>query len=279
METKICTKCKKELPTTNFYKSKLAKDGYSCYCKSCHKEVTKDHLKAWKEENPYLALINSRWSSLNQRSINGKYTTSPSAQKCPQLKSYRDKGITIDLTYDQFKAWMLANETLHNEIVARGDKSSIDRIDESLGYNLDNIQLIPLHQNIEKRVGKECKYTKEEEKEQKRIQNQRKYQGINTNEVKYNNLTFKSISKLSEYLQIPKSELMYKISTGKIIVETPNKENEYPKELIERKYVDKKIEYNGKFYKTQSELAKELNISNSKLSKMIKKNEIIISKQ
>lgn len=162
-ETKICKDCGQELPISKFYTSKITKDGCYSYCKSCHNKRATVSTIGWKTRNPYENLIRNRWNSINQRTVNGKYTTSPSAVSCPQLKSYREKGIMLEMSFEGFRAWMLANETLHNEIVATGDKSSIDRIDDDLGYSLDNIALISLHSNIEKRVGKECKRTENKE--------------------------------------------------------------------------------------------------------------------
>lgn len=37
METKICSKCGKELPVSEFYKRK---DGYYANCKACHRDIT-----------------------------------------------------------------------------------------------------------------------------------------------------------------------------------------------------------------------------------------------
>lgn len=173
METKICSKCKEEKNTNHFHKSNFNKDGLQAYCKDCIRVSTKLSRKKWVSENEYENIIHNRWNSLNQRCINGQYTTSQSAERCPQLKSYREKGIRLEMSKDEFKAWMLANESLHNEIVARGDKSSIDRIDESKGYCTDNIQMISLHKNIEKRFGKPCK--KDVDNEKRVIWNRNKY--------------------------------------------------------------------------------------------------------
>lgn len=40
-ETKKCSKCRKELIITEFYKNSASKDGLQQYCKKCHKEKTK----------------------------------------------------------------------------------------------------------------------------------------------------------------------------------------------------------------------------------------------
>lgn len=42
METKVCRKCGKELPTSEFFTSKKAKDGLHSYCKSCCMEAARE---------------------------------------------------------------------------------------------------------------------------------------------------------------------------------------------------------------------------------------------
>lgn len=42
-ETKVCSKCKRELPTSEFYKNSNAKDGFCGYCKECSREQVRKH--------------------------------------------------------------------------------------------------------------------------------------------------------------------------------------------------------------------------------------------
>lgn len=42
-ETKVCSKCKRELPTSEFYKASNAKDGFYGYCKECSREQVRKH--------------------------------------------------------------------------------------------------------------------------------------------------------------------------------------------------------------------------------------------
>lgn len=44
METKICIKCGRELPLSEFYKHKGRKDGYFTYCKECLKTIRNNSL-------------------------------------------------------------------------------------------------------------------------------------------------------------------------------------------------------------------------------------------
>ena len=50
METKICKMCGKELPTSEFYKSKINKDGFENCCKECKKQYSKQYRAKHKEE-------------------------------------------------------------------------------------------------------------------------------------------------------------------------------------------------------------------------------------
>ena len=52
-ETKICTKCRNELPTKQFYKSVKAYDGLQGYCKSCISEYKKSKRRTAKTSRSY----------------------------------------------------------------------------------------------------------------------------------------------------------------------------------------------------------------------------------
>lgn len=43
--TKKCTKCGQELPVTEFFRNKAAKDGLQHYCKKCQNEILKTSKK------------------------------------------------------------------------------------------------------------------------------------------------------------------------------------------------------------------------------------------
>lgn len=50
METKICSKCGRELPLSEFYKNKTTKDGASYWCKKCNKKDSRRYYAANKEK-------------------------------------------------------------------------------------------------------------------------------------------------------------------------------------------------------------------------------------
>lgn len=45
---KICSRCKKDKPLSEFYKNKTHKDGYNTVCKRCYTEVEREHWKLEK---------------------------------------------------------------------------------------------------------------------------------------------------------------------------------------------------------------------------------------
>lgn len=54
METKICCKCKRELPIDNFYKDNSRRDKLGLTCKWCikkYQEKNKDRIKASEKDN------------------------------------------------------------------------------------------------------------------------------------------------------------------------------------------------------------------------------------
>lgn len=48
IETKVCTKCRDELPRSDFYRAKQKKDGLKSWCRFCSIKDT----KKWQGENP-----------------------------------------------------------------------------------------------------------------------------------------------------------------------------------------------------------------------------------
>lgn len=46
--TKVCSKCRRELPISEFTKEKNKNDGFKCYCKKCQAEYNKEYNKTEK---------------------------------------------------------------------------------------------------------------------------------------------------------------------------------------------------------------------------------------
>lgn len=80
METKRCSKCRRELPTSEFAKRSLSKDGFQSYCKACQSEVARTRKSKTKvtkmegEMNPDLSQFTPRelMQELSARGYHGK---------------------------------------------------------------------------------------------------------------------------------------------------------------------------------------------------------------
>ena len=59
------------------------------------------------------------------------------------------RGKPFDLTFDQFKEFVIKTEYIKKKGIF-SESYHIDRIDESLGYTIDNIQLLTNSQNVRK---------------------------------------------------------------------------------------------------------------------------------
>lgn len=84
--------------------------------------------------------IHSSWTNINIRC--GKYKHLQNVNKC---KSYED--IKIEMTRDEYKNYCIENK----DNILSLKRPSIDRIDSSKNYSLDNIQIIELRDNISKK--------------------------------------------------------------------------------------------------------------------------------
>jgi hypothetical protein len=117
---KICSWCKIEKSSTDFYADKSNKDGLYYLCKTCQSAK----MKKIRKENPEKTKI--KYKEHNQ-SIAGKYR---------EYKfNAKDRGIVFDLTKDDFESfWQKPCHYCDSPIETIG----IDRKDNSIGYTLDN---------------------------------------------------------------------------------------------------------------------------------------------
>ncbi|MGL5078377.1 MAG: hypothetical protein ACRDBG_21470 [Waterburya sp.] len=87
--------------------------------------------------------IDTSWTNMNIRA--GKYRHLQTKSKC---KNYNN--ITITFDRNEYKNWCL----LRSKDILSLKRPSIDRIDSKKNYDLDNIQIIELRDNIaKKRIG------------------------------------------------------------------------------------------------------------------------------
>jgi hypothetical protein len=82
----------------------------------------------------------NRWAMINIRAVNGRYAHLRNAKS----KCYAH--VELRMTQEQFEAWCEAR----SELIESMARPSIDRIDKSGHYALDNIQILELAVNIRK---------------------------------------------------------------------------------------------------------------------------------
>jgi hypothetical protein len=91
------------------------------------------------------------WKKLNKRSVNG---TNPKWDH-RQSVSYLKKGIRLEMTKGEFRAWCLKNADMIMGLYNCGKTPSIDRLDSSKNYSIDNIRI--LDNEINKQMGREAR--------------------------------------------------------------------------------------------------------------------------
>lgn len=55
-KTKVCSKCGRELPTSEFYTSKRSKDGLQNYCKECQQTYNKSRVSTTNKAKEIIQL-------------------------------------------------------------------------------------------------------------------------------------------------------------------------------------------------------------------------------
>lgn len=104
-----------------------------------------------------MAYVQGRyWNTLNQRSVNGR------PQRTPRNESYFRRGTRLEFTKVEFCAWVSDHWPEFQAIYESGRTPSIDRVDNSKNYSLDNIQVIDLRENMAKDRRKPVKATNKE---------------------------------------------------------------------------------------------------------------------
>jgi len=84
------------------------------------------------------------WQDINRRTVNGKHAN-PDHYK---NEVYFRKGIRVEMSRQEFYSFCDANEENIISLYAQGKTPSVDRIDASKDYCVDNIQILSLKQNI-----------------------------------------------------------------------------------------------------------------------------------
>jgi hypothetical protein len=159
IKIKICSKCKKELPITEFHKG-TNKDGLHCWCKLCNKKFRetaeygeyyrtykKQYYKKHKKE--ILKQVKKYQNSYKYK----EYQKSAKAVYRALVSSAKIRHIELFMTEKDFINWYNSQEQKcyycsrnlkqiqQDNHYHRTNKLTIDRKNNDKGYTLDNIVL------------------------------------------------------------------------------------------------------------------------------------------
>ena len=144
MSTKECGKCHKIRNISYFYTDKYTKDGYRCCCTVCSKKY---------DSTPKSVLSKKNYQeSMRGKEMKDKYHYSPEGIYAVIKSSARRRNLSCNINREEFILWYNNQEKLcHycnktekdalNDMNRKMKRLSIDRKDNSIGYQLDNIVL------------------------------------------------------------------------------------------------------------------------------------------
>lgn len=139
MGEKICSRCKESKPLSEFYMMVTSSDGYRPECKECSKRARKKKEK----DNPIDIKIYKMAFGIRQRTV--------IELDKPKNKTYKDRGIKCLLGNTNLEIVETLNKHFRKDIkklIEEGKIPSVDRIDPYGHYELGNIQIIPLEDNV-----------------------------------------------------------------------------------------------------------------------------------
>ena len=133
---KKCTKCQEVKSFSEFYKNKNNDDGFYYWCKKCSSEyqrsVRSQNREKFREQN----LANYRRNRNKILAHKKLYEKTPTGRFSNYKSTAKHRGYCFDLTFEQFMSfWKLPCEYCGKEIPTIG----LDRIDNSIGYVLENV--------------------------------------------------------------------------------------------------------------------------------------------
>ncbi len=159
---KICFKCKKEKRIEDFYKHSQMPDGHVNKCRECNKKDVRDNYALKVDEKRKYDTYRNRYSI--SRILNHRY--SGIKDRCTNLERHLSHGYSAYgkkfLTKNEWLGWCYEENSykkfiaLYNKWVQSGFNEklspSIDRINNKLGYEKENLQWLTKSENSSKYI-------------------------------------------------------------------------------------------------------------------------------
>lgn len=169
MDTKECDRCNNTYPLTHFQASKKNVDWRGKICRCCRNEQRKEKYHTKEKHDPILKeqarLRVSDWrvgkeSHSKEIQRNWRNTTDKGywSNKITSIKANcKAKGMDCSITREDLEnlyekqngiCVLTGRQLLKTRKKSQLDTCSVDRVDDSLGYELGNIRLVTLQSNI-----------------------------------------------------------------------------------------------------------------------------------
>lgn len=95
--TKVCPKCGRELPTTEFYGNKHNKDGLQDKCKDCQREWNREYHRRKKEERRIEKLNPEDKVETEKVIVDAKEHTMAKVYSEPELAKFTPRQLMVEL--------------------------------------------------------------------------------------------------------------------------------------------------------------------------------------
>lgn len=143
METKVCKKCGRELPLSEFHKNKGHKDGHLNVCKECHKQYMKQHYQDNKEVKLEYQKQYQQNNKEAKLEYNKQYRLTQNGRALYLVDGYRQS----DKNANRGECTLTAKWIVDNIFTSKchwcgetdWNKLGCDRIDNSLPHTPDNV--------------------------------------------------------------------------------------------------------------------------------------------
>lgn len=133
METKICTKCGKNLPLTQFNWKNKAKGTYRSECKECHNNYMKAQYRQKKTEIQNLKIgLRCAKCGYNKCGAALEFHHLDSAEKDAQISRMISNNYTLEKVYNEIKKCIVLCSNCHHEFHFLNNNNSNYTIDEFL---------------------------------------------------------------------------------------------------------------------------------------------------